>query len=164
MGRDLKPINNLLSSGKQKEMRTSDQARNIFSLWRRTNAWIVSFSTLYDNQLTLSTQLIILNDPVILFHRRSSKVSLETCPLYSSKSDQVRILERRCSTWGTTITKVSGGLIDVKLSKKSLCNTPFERLSCSWNATDHRYSATLINVLASNHTTSVSYVYRKKSF
>ena len=38
---------------------------------------------LYGGQFTLSTQLIIINYPVILFHRRSTTVSLETYPLYA---------------------------------------------------------------------------------
>ena len=42
-----------------------------------------SFETLYGGQFTLSTQLIIINYPVILFHRRSTTVSLETYPLYA---------------------------------------------------------------------------------
>ena len=50
------------------------------SLWRRANARNVGFQTLYGGQFTLSTQLIILNYPVILFHRRSTAVSLETYP------------------------------------------------------------------------------------
>ena len=37
---------------------------------RRANARNVSFKTLYVGQFTLSTQLIILNYPVILSHRR----------------------------------------------------------------------------------------------
>ena len=40
-------------------------------------------------RLSLSTQLIILNYPVILSHGRSITVSLETYPL-ESKVDQVR--------------------------------------------------------------------------
>ena len=48
------------------------------SLWRRANARSVSFETL---PLTLSTQLIIRNYTVILSHRRSTTVSLETYPL-----------------------------------------------------------------------------------
>ena len=35
------------------------------SFWRRTNAWHVSFKTLYGGQFTLSTQLIMLNCPVV---------------------------------------------------------------------------------------------------
>ena len=38
----------------------------------------------YRGQFTLLTQLIILNYPVILSHRRSTTVSLETYPLYIS--------------------------------------------------------------------------------
>ena len=43
-----------------------------------------SFKTIYGGQFTLSTRLIIFNYPVILSHRRSTTVSLETCLLYSS--------------------------------------------------------------------------------
>ena len=53
-------------------------------LWRRTNSWNTSFETLYDCQFTLSTQLIIPNDLVILFHGHSNAVSLETYPLSST--------------------------------------------------------------------------------
>ena len=42
----------------------------------------LSFETLYDGQFASSTELIISNYPVILSHRRSSAVSLETFPLY----------------------------------------------------------------------------------
>ena len=42
-----------------------------------------SFKTLYGGQFTLSTRLIIFNYPVILSHRRSTTVSLETYLLYS---------------------------------------------------------------------------------
>ena len=44
------------------------------------------FETLYSGQFTLSTQLIISSYPVILFHRYSATVSLETYPLYSSRN------------------------------------------------------------------------------
>ena len=50
-------------------------------LWRRANARNVSFETLYGGQFTLSTQLIILNYPVIISHWRSITVSLETYPI-----------------------------------------------------------------------------------
>ena len=53
------------------------------SLWRRANVPNVSFETLNGGQLTLSTQLIIPNYPVILSHRRNTTVSLETYPLHS---------------------------------------------------------------------------------
>ena len=53
------------------------------SPWRRANARNVRFETLYGGQFTLSTQLIIPNYPDILFYRRSTTVSLETCPIYS---------------------------------------------------------------------------------
>ena len=55
----------------------------LHSLWRRANARNVSFETFYGGQFRLSTQLIILNYPIILSHRRSTTVSLETYPLYS---------------------------------------------------------------------------------
>ena len=42
--------------------------------------------TLYGGQFTLSTQLITLNYPVLLFHWRSTTVSLETYPLYKRSS------------------------------------------------------------------------------
>ena len=42
-----------------------------------------SFETLYGGQFTLSAQLIIINFPVRLFHRRGTTVSLETYPLYA---------------------------------------------------------------------------------
>ena len=53
------------------------------SLRLRANARnvIVSLKTLHDGQFTFSTQLITLNYPVILSHRRSTTVSLETYPL-----------------------------------------------------------------------------------
>ena len=51
------------------------------SLWQRAKARNTSFKTLYDGQFTLSTQLIALNYPVIISHRRSSTVSRENfCP------------------------------------------------------------------------------------
>ena len=40
---------------------------------------------LYGDQLTLSTQLLIVNYPVVFSHRRSTKVSLETYHLHSWK-------------------------------------------------------------------------------
>ena len=48
------------------------------------NAQNVSFVTLYGGQFTLSTQLIILKYSVILFHWRSTTVSLENYPFYSN--------------------------------------------------------------------------------
>ena len=48
--------------------------------WWRANARNVSFGTLYGGQFTFSTQLIILNYPDILSHRRSTTISLETYP------------------------------------------------------------------------------------
>ena len=55
------------------------------SLRLRANARnvIVSLKTLHDGQSTFSTQLITLNCPVILSHRRNTTVSLETNPLNS---------------------------------------------------------------------------------
>ena len=53
-------------------------------LRRKASARNVSFVTFYGGQFMLSTQLIILNYPVILSHRRSTTVSLETYPLFSS--------------------------------------------------------------------------------
>ena len=41
--------------------------------------------SIHKGQFTLSTQLILLIDPVILSHHRSSTVSPETCPLYIAK-------------------------------------------------------------------------------
>ena len=55
-------------------------------LWRRANARNVSFETLYSGQFTLSTQLMIPNYLVILFHKRSTTVSSETYPLYQVDS------------------------------------------------------------------------------
>ena len=52
------------------------------SLWRRANVRNVSFVSLYGGQFTLSSQLMILNYP-ILSHRRRNAISLETYPLYS---------------------------------------------------------------------------------
>ena len=51
--------------------------------WRRANARNVSFETLYGGYFTLSTKLIKPNNLVMLPHRRSTTVSLETYPLYS---------------------------------------------------------------------------------
>ena len=42
----------------------------------------VNFETLNGGQFRLSTQLILLNYPVILSHRCNTTVSLETYPLY----------------------------------------------------------------------------------
>ena len=44
-----------------------------------------SLLTLYDGQLTSSTQLLALNYLVILSHRRSATVSSKTYPLYLLK-------------------------------------------------------------------------------
>ena len=50
-------------------------------LWRRASARSFSFETSYGGQFTLSTQFIILSYPFILYHRRSTAVSLETYTL-----------------------------------------------------------------------------------
>ena len=55
----------------------------IFISKRRANARNVSFENLHGGQFMLSTQMIIPNYFVILSHRRSSIVSIETYPLYS---------------------------------------------------------------------------------
>ena len=52
--------------------------------WYRKLSTVKSLkASLYGGQFTLSTQLIILNYPVILSHRRSTTVSLVTYTLYS---------------------------------------------------------------------------------
>ena len=56
---------------------------SLCSLLRSAYAQTVIFETLYGGQFTISTQLIILNYPVILSHRRSTTVSLETYPFCS---------------------------------------------------------------------------------
>ena len=55
----------------------------LLSLWRRANARNVSLLTLYGGLFTLSTSYITLNYPVILSHRRSTTVTLETHTLNS---------------------------------------------------------------------------------
>ena len=50
----------------------------LYLLWQRANTPKISFKTLYGGQFVLSTELIILNYPVILSHRHSARVSLET--------------------------------------------------------------------------------------
>ena len=70
-----------------------------FKLWQREKAWNVGFETLYSGQTMLSTRLVILNYPVILFHRCSTTVSSEPYPLnifqtvlhMCSTSEKVRI-------------------------------------------------------------------------
>ena len=47
---------------------------------RKADARDVGFETLYGGQFTLSTKWIMLNYPVILFHRRSTTVSVEMYP------------------------------------------------------------------------------------
>ena len=141
-----------------------------FSLWRRANARNVSFLTLYGGQFTLSTQLIIQNYRVILSHRRSTTVSLETYPFIQVKSDEVRILECRSSvaphealhegfTWASRRDAVQAKTLQAAFSAE---NHTEEVVVI--NTTDYRYFAILINVLASNNTYSLSYVYRKKPF
>ena len=49
-------------------------------LLRRASARNVSFEILNGSQVTLSTQLIMMNYSVTLFHRRSTTVYLETYP------------------------------------------------------------------------------------
>ena len=54
-----------------------------FKLWNygcHSNARNVSFETLYGGKFTLSTQLIILNHPVLLSRQRSTTISYETHP------------------------------------------------------------------------------------
>ena len=48
---------------------------------KKANTQKVRSQSPYGGQLTLSTQLIILNYPVILSHRSTTTVSLETYPL-----------------------------------------------------------------------------------
>ena len=70
-----------------------------FKLWQKVNAWNIGFETLYSGQTMLSTRLVILNYPVILFHRCSTTVSSEPYPLnifqtvlhMCSTSEKVRI-------------------------------------------------------------------------
>ena len=70
------------------------------SISRRADAQNVCFETLYVGQFTLSTQLIILNYPVILFHRHSTTVSFETYPLRPINSQfYLPTLEKRSSTF-----------------------------------------------------------------
>ena len=52
---------------------------------QRADAQDISFKALYGGQFTLSTQLITLNYPVTLSHRRSTTVSLETYQLKKKK-------------------------------------------------------------------------------
>ena len=61
-----------------KSNREGFQMCSLHLFWRRANAWNVSFETLYGGQFTLSTQFIILNYPVTLYHRHNTTVSLET--------------------------------------------------------------------------------------
>ena len=53
-------------------------------LWHRSNARNVSVSVLYGGQFTISIQLIKPNHSFALPRRRSTTVSLETYPLYTS--------------------------------------------------------------------------------
>ena len=56
---------------------------------------------LYSGQLALSAQLIILNYPVIVFHRRSTTVSLETYPLSPIWVCHATVFQCRCVTFQT---------------------------------------------------------------
>ena len=67
---------------------------------RRANAQNISFETLYSGQFMLSTQLIILNYPVILSHWCNTTVSLETFPLYSQ--EKLSLIYQ--VTWGKNIS------------------------------------------------------------
>ena len=49
-----------------------DRDRVYHSLWRKANARNFSFETIYGGQFSSSTQLIILNYPVILSHQHSN--------------------------------------------------------------------------------------------
>ena len=62
------------------------------SEWRSACARNVSFETLSCGQFTISSQLITLNYPVILFHRHCTTFSLETYPLYSLEFTQTAYL------------------------------------------------------------------------
>ena len=64
-----------------KRFHSNPQQGSYPDLWRRANARNVSFENLCGDRFTLSTQLVILNYPVILSHRRSTTVSLENDPL-----------------------------------------------------------------------------------
>ena len=66
-----------------KFFRQTHNPQFLHSLWRRANARNICFETLNSGQLTLSSQLIAPNYLVILSHRCSTTVSLETYPLYS---------------------------------------------------------------------------------
>ena len=71
------------------------QMCSLHLFWRRANAWNVSFETLYGGQFTLSTQFIILNYPVTLYHRHNTTVSLETyLPLRVSRAYICQFLRR----------------------------------------------------------------------
>ena len=58
----------------------------VLEFWGFLNAGNVIFETLYGGQFMPSTQLIILNYPIILSHWLSTTVSLETYPLSSWRS------------------------------------------------------------------------------
>ena len=53
------------------------------SLWRKANARNFSFETIYGGQFSSSTQLIILNYPVILSHQHSKTGFFRNLTLYS---------------------------------------------------------------------------------
>ena len=58
---------------------------------RRVNVRNVSFKTLYGGQFTLSTQLIIQNYPVILYHRHSTTVTVQTYTMKNIKLSYVSL-------------------------------------------------------------------------
>ena len=60
------------------------------SLWQRAKARNVSFKTLYGGQFTLSTQLIILNYPVILSHRRRRAESKRVSEVHRFKKTALK--------------------------------------------------------------------------
>ena len=80
---------------------------------------ICRLETLYDGQFMLSTQLMVFYYPVILSHRRSTTVSLETYPLSSFlRSTPVVVLQRATSIRDLIISKSSSNLeLAVSLSQ-----------------------------------------------
>ena len=71
----------------------SNVSPSAFAL-RRANARNVSFFILYGGQFASSTQLIVLDYPVILFHQCCSTVSLETYPpLFIEKNSRLLLNE-----------------------------------------------------------------------
>ena len=87
--------------------------------WRRANARNVSLETLNGGQFTFSTQLIILNYPVILFHRRSTMVSSETYPLYSKLDYRVVIYRLRGRPSSNTATSLLAVFSRRKVKRRS---------------------------------------------